>query len=609
MMTLPDTFQVALKAHQEGRLEEAKQQYIEILKTSPQQGEVHYLLGRVYQELGEYTEALRAFYAAKALNPQNPDLFYHLGGLLMNMNQPQEAALSLKIALKLNPEYAEAMFLMAHTQYLLGLYPEARHWYQEAAQRRPDNIFYQLRHDLLCPAIFPDRQALQGYREQLESCLKALPPTLPETFAFNLNDLPVYGCESPFHLMYHDGDNRALKETLGRFYHRLFEARFPQWMTPITPKASAKPRIGFVVTYRHEGIFCKLMQGYVNHLDRSQFEVTIFCGTQTSVEAISSQIQNPDTHYEVLPSDLVGKIKTLRERAFDALFHFEVGTDAANYFLPFFALAPVQFTGMGWPDTTGIPAMTHFLSSRYVELPEADDHYGETLVRLDGSPVCFPKPVLEQPIKDRAAFGLPDAGQAIYLVPQNLSKIHPDYDTVLAGILAQDPLGHVILLNTQEQWRQAVMNRLSVHPDFIAQPALLERLHFIPRQSATDILTLMALSDVMLDPFYVNGGTTSLEGLAMGTPIVTLPSRHFRGRMTQAFYRRMDWMTCVVESVEAYIALAVKLGTDSEFRQSVRRAILARNEVLFDNPDSVRSLEAFLKQAVAPHRTEPMGVA
>lgn len=46
MMTLPDTFQVALKAHQEGRLEEAKQQYIEILKTSPQQGEVQ--IGRAH---------------------------------------------------------------------------------------------------------------------------------------------------------------------------------------------------------------------------------------------------------------------------------------------------------------------------------------------------------------------------------------------------------------------------------------------------------------------------------------------------------------------------------------------------------------------------------
>ena len=47
-------------------------------------------------------------------------------------------------------------------------------------------------------------------------------------------------------------------------------------------------------------------------------------------------------------------VETIRGAEFDVLYHWEVGSDVTNYFLPFFKLAPVQCTGAGLPATSGI---------------------------------------------------------------------------------------------------------------------------------------------------------------------------------------------------------------------------------------------------------------
>ena len=48
--------------------------------------------------------------------------------------------------------------------------------------------------------------------------------------------------------------------------------------------------------------------------------------------------------------------------------------------------------------------------------------------------------------------------------------------------------------------------------------------------------------------------------------------------------------------------LAVRLGTDIEYRESIRRRIRSASSALFENPGGLRQLEAFLRQAVTAAR-------
>jgi hypothetical protein len=75
-------------------------------------------------------------------------------------------------------------------------------------------------------------------------------------------------------------------------------------------------------------------------------------------------------------------VEQLRAAAFDALYFWEVGTDATNYFLPFCRLAPLQVTGWGWPETSGAPELDCHVSSAALAPPGAERLFTEPLARL-----------------------------------------------------------------------------------------------------------------------------------------------------------------------------------------------------------------------------------
>ena len=99
----------------------------------------------------------------------------------------------------------------------------------------------------------------------------------------------------------------------------------------------------------------------------------------------------------------------------------------------------------------------------------------------------------------------------------------------------------------------------------------------------------------MLDTIHFNGMNSSLEALATGTPVVTLPTSLQRGRHTQAMYRTMQMQECIAASAEEYAATAVRIGTDSDYRRHLQQTILERNEILYCNRAVTREFERFFR--------------
>jgi predicted O-linked N-acetylglucosamine transferase (SPINDLY family) len=186
----------------------------------------------------------------------------------------------------------------------------------------------------------------------------------------------------------------------------------------------------------------------------------------------------------------------------------------------------------------------------------------------------------------------------LYACLQSLFKIHPDFDAILGGILRRDAHGTVLLLEGRfPHWTQLLRQRFAkVLPD------VHQRIHFVPRQNYEDFLNLTASADVLLDPTPCGGGSTAFEGLALGMPMVTLPPPLMRGRIAFALYSQMGVMDCVASNPAEYIELAVKLGTDADYRAGVRGKILAAGDMALENSAGIRDLEQFLQQAVARAR-------
>ena len=96
------------------------------------------------------------------------------------------------------------------------------------------------------------------------------------------------------------------------------------------------------------------------------------------------------------------------------------------------------------------------------------------------------------------------------------------------------------------------------------------------------------------------GGNSSLEAFSFGVPIVTLPTELLRGRITQAFCRRLGIESCIARDVAEYVQIAVRLGIDRQFREQIRQAILAGRNRLFEDESAVRDWEVFLQSVARP---------
>ena len=86
----------------------------------------------------------------------------------------------------------------------------------------------------------------------------------------------------------------------GRFDRPLkekFAALAEAWIEPLelTPRRE-RPRIGFVVTRGHEGVFLRCMAQIIKGLNKRDFEVYLFCSV-ASGRTIRERIKDTRIHY------------------------------------------------------------------------------------------------------------------------------------------------------------------------------------------------------------------------------------------------------------------------------------------------------------------------
>jgi predicted O-linked N-acetylglucosamine transferase (SPINDLY family) len=333
--------------------------------------------------------------------------------------------------------------------------------------------------------------------------------------------------------------------------------------------------------------------GLIARLPAARFEVLVL-----------SPEQAPDRVTRYLDAHVAGRLvlaRSLEEAqrqvaalGLDVLFYPDIGMDAFTYFLAHARLAPLQLATWGHPMSTGIPAIDGFVSHRDAETPASEAQYTERLLMLPAGDALtyYFRPDTAALDKTRRDFALPEDAH-VYLCAQTLFKLHPEQDDAFRAILARDPDGLLVLLaGDMPLLRREIARRLER-----AMPREWERVRFLPSQSYRDFLNLIRVSDVVLDTFVFGGGNSSLEALAVGRAVVTLPSAQLRGRLTYACYRRMGVDTPIASSAEDYVAKAVRLGMDASHRREVEQAIARRVDRLFEDDGMVAHLADLIEGA------------
>ena len=568
-----------------GKPTEAQACHQRAIQLRPDYAEAHNSLGAIFAAQWRYDEAMACYRRALQYKSSLASAHNNLGNIYSDKEMVNEAVACYEQALRLDPKHSNARYNLATALATLGKTDAAAEHYQECIRIKPTSRV-QLVGATLLPMVYQSLDDMYARRTRLIDNLARLRQGGVRM------DLGVEFGHYPFFLAYQGCNDRDVMLELARLHT----------VPPVTPRgiditevnqSDRRPRIGFISRcFRHHTVG-ELMRGIIAHLSRELFHVTVFSVGGHHDETHELIRKSADRFVDVSASPLPAR-RAVAAAPVDLLFHTDVGMDAITYSLAFFRLASVQCTTWGHPCTTGIAAMDYYLSSELFEAEEADDHYTEKLVRLKSIPAFCYRPTLPARMKSRREFGFSDS-QHIYACPQSLFKLRPDFDPLVAGILRRDRQGQVVFVDGhQPYWKELLRERFAA-----TIPDVCDRIQFLPRMSHDDFLALNAACDVLIDPIHFNGGNTSYKALALGTPIVTLPMRLLRGRMTYALYKKMNVMDCVASTPEEYIDIAVRLATDREYRETIRTRILASNHVLYEDLSVVRELEQFFLRALA----------
>lgn len=546
---------------------------------------------RQLQSRQRVREAIPLLEQAARQPPPSAIVLNHLGNAYQDIGEQLSALECYRQAARVDLTYAPALQNLGYLLIAHGRTDEGVEQLRRADAAEPSGVNQVLIATAL-PTIYESMADLRERRLQLTA-------RIAELAASSLRiDTTNTLVPTSFFTAYQGENDRELNRHLGQIYQG------PDLTSGWKARASReKIRIGFLSAYFRDHTIGRLNIGRIERFPSDDFEKVIFSIGRYE-DPLTERFRQAADQYIVLPRELSKARQMIADKHLDVLLFAEVGMDALTYTLAFSRMAPIQISTWGHPVTTGSSKMDYFLSSELLDTPDAEAHYTERVLRLRSLGTYYYRPLISDPIKQRADFSLPEKSH-LYLCPQTLFKIHPEFDELLAEILRRDPHGELVMIEGRtKHWTRLLQERFSR-----TVSESVERIRWLPPLANQDYLQLLRLGDVMLDPLHFGGGNTSYESFAVGTPVVTLPGPFLRSRITQGLYRKMaeyrplsETPAPVASSKDQYVALACMLAAKGNQRERCREWIERRSLLLFEDDAEVEDLADAIRSLAGVHR-------
>ena len=499
-------------------------------------------LGVALHRAGRAQEAIAACRRAIALGGDDAVAYSNLGMALQETGQRDQAIAALERAIALDPGYVESYNHLGNVLRKEGRLDEAIAAYRRAIALVPD---YAYAHNNL-GGVYKE----QGRLDLALACLRqavALKPDFAEAASNLLFDLHFHP----------DHDAQAILAE-----HRAWARQYAEPLAAqIRPHANDRApdrrlRVGFVSPDFRGHPVGQLLLPLFTHHDRGHAEFVAYSDVREP-DATHRQAQGPGRrlarHHR--PERSATWPSRIRADRIDILVDLSLHT-ANNRMLVFARKpAPVQVTMLGLPSTTGLATMDYRLTDPYLDPPGASD---DALHRAidPAAPLLL---VLSAGRRDRRRSAtLPAAKNGCHLrLPESVRQGQP----AGAATLGEDPAVRARLATAAARAAgQSPRRRSAALSSRAASPAIASSSS--PRSRLADYLTLYHDLICALDPFPYSGGTTTMDALWMGVPVITLAGRTAVGRGGVSILSNLGLPELIARTPEQYVAIAVALAGD-----------------------------------------------
>jgi len=595
---------IALQKHNSRQFEAAISYYKQILEIKPDFAEVYASLAEAQEKRGILEAAIESYQQAVNLKPEYAEAHCNLGNLFKKQGNLEAAVKSYQQALKIQPNFIAAYCNLGNLLKKQGNLEAAVESYQQALKIQPKLAtakFFVCIHQL--PIIYRSFGEIKLKRKNYQHHLLSLAQDYGKAHPQELKKAAdAVGASQPFYLAYQGLNDRNLQKIYGEMIVCIMSNRYPQNHQHISLpelQPNEKIRIGFVSGCFHRHSVWKIpTKGWVENLDKSQFELFAY-HTNTTLKHDEETVKAGKAFDRFIqgPLPLEKWAEIIQQDNLHVLIYPEFGMDPTTLQLGCLKLAPIQMTSWGHPNTSGLPTIDYYLSSELMEPENAQENYTEKLVKLPNLSIFY-EPQAIPPLKvTKEDIGIPD-NIVMFWCCQSLYKYLPQHDDVFPQIArGLSKCKFVFIQNEGEGVTEVFKQRLKQafekfslnYEDYCM---------FLPRMKARKFAGTAAIADVFLDSIGWSGCNSTLEAIASNIPVVTLPGEFMRGRHSMGILKMMGVEETIASSKEEYVKIAIRIGTDTEYRQYMRRLVAQNKHKLYNDLKPVRALEEFLFDVV-----------
>lgn len=387
-----------------------------------------------------------------------------------------------------------------------------------------------------------------------------------------------------------------------RDFGALLAAHMPQVaLRTARQSASRRRRLGYVSAFFDKPNYMKPVWPLINHHDRERFEVHLFSDKPAGAFP-GYRPRGDDRIHETDPLDNTQLAERARELDIDLL------VDLNGYSRPrriaLFANQPAPVT-LGWFNmyaTSGLGGVQYIVGDDEVVSPAEEALFSETVLRLPQSYLSY-----------RVDYPVPEVGPSPGLMGDGVT---------FGSLVSQYKITPFVLDAWAEILRRVEGSRLLLHNDTLGvegnrryiedafaergvDPARLDLRGLAPHFA---FLGSYAAVDVALDAFPYSGGTTTMEALWQGVPVVTFRGDRWAARTSASILRSTHLSELIADDLEGYVALAARLAEPAalprlaELRTTMRERLLASKA--FDAAGMTAAMERLYLEAWAAEQAD-----
>lgn len=556
-----------------GQRDEALGHFQRAIELKPGFADPFINLGNLYKDVGRLDEAIACYDRLITLGVESAKANNNIGAILLEQRKVSAAIAHFSEAIRLDPQLVEAYNNQGNAHSDLGEVEQAERLYRQVLVIKPD--YAEAMNNL------GGNLKGQGRNDEAIACYRAAVAARPDLLSAHNNLIMMLG--------YADLPHQAVVDQARHFDREIAAAllRRRPFGNAVDPERRLK--IGYVSGDFRSHAVNYFFEPLLTHHDKRDFE--IFAYTTTSEEdEVTARLKPSFDHWQnirYLDDDAAADL--IEKDGIDLLIDMS-GHMAANRLLVFARKpAPVQATWLGFTTTTGISALDYRITDPFTDPVGMTEHYNtETLWRLPSTFCCYePRADIPAPIDHPPGS---DNGFVTFGCFNNFSKVSDRtlrrWAEILQGVPDARLLLEIIGIDGPT-FRSETLARL----DRLGLP--LDRLILEPRRRENQYV-LYDKVDIALDPFPFNGGTTSLDALWMGVPVVTLAGENFTGRMGVSILSNLGLPDLVANDEADYVACATGLANDPARLQELRQTLRQRmaGSPLMDFKAFARDMEA-----------------